>query len=311
MSSNTVAVRQAGALAIANDQQEFTAAQLEAFGLQKASRGEQLVFLHTAQRTGLDPAAKQIYSIGRWDPETQREKHTIQTGIDGYRLIARRAADRAGETIGYGEVQWCGADGVWRDVWLESTAPAAARTTVYRAGQPFPAVALYREYVQTISAAKGGGPNRVWKNRPAGQLGKCAESLALRMAFPQELAGIYTDDEMGQAEQPQRARAERSAFAKPKPEPTVTAEVMTETGELIDPRGNQMKRLHATFHDAGMTDRDDCLAFVSHVIGKDITSTSELTVHQASRVIDALADIVEPEPMTGDEADGEERADHG
>lgn len=186
-------------LAIRDGQSTFDGKQLaalEQLGVAGASRADQAIFFHQCVRTGLDPFARQIYMIGRKTQENGKwiVKQTIQTGIDGFRLIARRAADRRKETLGYTDDQWCGDDGVWRDVWLSSTPPAAAKVTVLRDGQPFPAVALFSEFKQTKN---DGSLTKMWRDKPAHMIQKCAEALALRKAFPQDLSGLYTDDETG------------------------------------------------------------------------------------------------------------------
>jgi RecT family protein len=63
--------------------------------------------------------------------------------------------------------------------------------------EPIVAIALYSEYVQK---KKDGTPNSMWQKMAANQLAKCAESLALRKAFPRDLSGFYSREEMGQAE---------------------------------------------------------------------------------------------------------------
>jgi len=191
-------------LAIREGQSAFDGKQiaaLEQLGVAGASRADQAIFFHQCVRTGLDPFLRQIYMIKRkqWDADKKQsvEKQTIQTGIDGFRLIARRAADKRKETLGYADTLWCGEDGQWRDVWLASEPPAAAKVTVYRDGQPFPAVALMREFRAT---KRDGSPAAQWASKPVHMIAKCAEALALRMAFPQDLSGLYTTDEMGNDE---------------------------------------------------------------------------------------------------------------
>lgn len=144
----------------------------------KGSTDEELkFFIFACQRTGLDPFAKQIYSVPRGG------QRVIQTSVDGYRIIAERTGKYAPgrePTFTYDKqgalfsatsyVQKQTRDGSWHEV---------------------AASAMMQEY---------DGKNNFWKKMPHLMLAKCAECLCLRKAFPAEMSGTYAEEEMQQAE---------------------------------------------------------------------------------------------------------------
>jgi phage recombination protein Bet len=193
-----------------------------------ATNDELSLFIQVCNRMRLDPFAKQIYLVKRWDNESQRNVATSQISIDGARLVAERTRQYRGQTA----PQWCGADGVWVDVWLSSDPPAAARCGVYRDGfvEPLMRVAKYSSYAQM---KRDGKPMKMWATMPEVMLSKCAESLALRAAFPNELSGVYTADEMGQADNDHRDTKPVSSMRTLDDVAGKPVEYDGETGEVI------------------------------------------------------------------------------
>lgn len=184
-------------LTIKQDQTEWTSQQVAALKQLNVSndvtQADLAIFLTQCKRTGLDPFSRQIYMIGR--KQKGETKQTIQVGIDGLRSIAHRVAQQCHETFSMSDTLWADKRGVWHDVWLAPEPPSAAKVSVKRGDGVFSAVAIFKEYAPIYNGNIGG----MWRDKPALMIAKCAEALALRKAFPTDMSGIYTDDEMASA----------------------------------------------------------------------------------------------------------------
>ena len=178
--SNTqlaVAHAQPEGLQFSNEQRTLIREQI--CGKQNLSDGEFELFIAVAARLNMDPLKRQIYAIKRGGAVTH------QMSIDGYRLIAQRSGQYAGQVGPY----WCGEDGVWRDVWLaRDRPPVAAKVGILRRGhsKPMWGTARFESYRQR---------SPMWDRMPDLMIAKCAEANGLRRAFPDELSGVYTQAE--------------------------------------------------------------------------------------------------------------------
>jgi phage recombination protein Bet len=150
------------------------------------------MLLEVARLRRLNPFLKQIHFVKRRSKDRNDnwiESWTSQVSIDGLRAIAQRTGLYDGQDEPEFE----------RD---KDGLILAAKVCVYRKDWSRPAVGVARwsEYVQTT---RDGKPTKFWDTMPHVMIGKCAEALALRKAFPEDLAGVFTDEEMQQADNEQ------------------------------------------------------------------------------------------------------------
>jgi phage recombination protein Bet len=211
-----------------------------------ATDDELMMFVGAAERMRLDPFARQIFAVKRWDKRAGREVMAIQVSIDGFRLTAERTGKYAGQL---GPL-WTGDGKEWTDVWLFDKPPAAAKVGVMRSDfkEPLWQVATWAAYKQNSPFWQGGmGPH---------MLAKCAEACALRRAFPAELSGAYAPEEMGAVPEevatyvgPKAQKDAGSASVAPPPagsaeapSPSIKASAIRHDGVMATPE--QVKMIH-------------------------------------------------------------------
>ena len=158
----------------------------------KCTTVELALFGEVCRKSGLDPFSRQIYAIKR------KGGMTIQTSIDGFRAIAEDSGEYAGNDDPLYNGNLTLADHIAK-TGNPKTAPITATVSVYRIvnGErcAFTASAAFEQY-----ATKSDRYDNLWSTMPHTMIAKCAEALALRKAFPRKLSGLYTGDEMKQAE---------------------------------------------------------------------------------------------------------------
>lgn len=154
--------------------------------LNGAPADEAAVLMELAKARRLNPITRQIHFVKRWDGQKKREVWAAQVGIDGFRSIA----ERTGLYDGQDEAEFE----------YEGKQLRLCRVRVWRKGwsRPSVGVAHFTEYAQV---KKEGGLTQMWATKPHVMLAKCAEALAFRKAFPEDMSGICSPEEMGAEEE--------------------------------------------------------------------------------------------------------------
>jgi phage recombination protein Bet len=143
----------------------------------------------------LDPMQKPVHIVPMWDKHSKSMRDVIMPGVGLYRTQAARSNALAGiSEPEFGPMVEFDLDGG------KFTAPEWCRVVVKRmlVGGAVAEFAAIEYWIENYATAGKDSvqPNAMWKKRPRGQLAKCAQAQALRMAFPEMVGAAPTADEM-------------------------------------------------------------------------------------------------------------------
>lgn len=162
----------------------------------------------------------------------------------------------------------------------------------------------------TLDRARRAGytQNKKYEQTPEDMLYARAASTVCRRIAADVLSGIPYSVEELELEQPAK-NAVKLKRAKPTPpEPEVEAarpetpavEPDSQESPYLNTSSALAKAMFAALGDAGITDKDDRLGYVSSVVGRTVTSSKEMTEDDARRVLDALKELAESEVRDGE-----------
>ncbi len=159
---------------------------------------EVLMFIELCKAQGLNPFVKDAYLIKYKSKNPQFD--TPATTIVGKDFFIKKANEnpvfegmKAGIVVVDEEKQIHEREGSLK---LPGETIVGGWCEVYRSDRKVPtkAIVAYEEYVQKKS---NGEVNSMWSSKPGTMIRKVAQSQALREAFPNELRGLYQQEEMG------------------------------------------------------------------------------------------------------------------
>lgn len=154
---------------------------------------------------GLDPFKRPVHIVPMYSSRHKRMIETVWPGISELRTTA----SRTGEYVGCSAPEW-GPMEEREFTWQEKKSgpeitkvirfPSYCRVTVKRRHtsgviSEYTAEVYWEETYASVSKFHD-APNAMWRKRTRGQLAKCAEAAALRMAFPEEVGNELSAEEM-------------------------------------------------------------------------------------------------------------------
>lgn len=248
-----------------------------------ASKEEADVLLEIARARRLNPLLKQVHFVKRRDKKQNKDIWAVQVSIDGLRAIA----ERTGRYDGQDEAEY--------GPFNSKGYPEWARVKVYRKDWSRPAVgtAYWAEYVQTNYE---GQPTRFWDSMPRVMLAKCAESIAIRKAFPEDMSGLVTPEEMMQADERPPPQISPHGHADEEPQPDPYADLAELEAKAVEAFNSIMMRMDVVEDSLPMCDSYDKRLTLRSMLGsKAKPAAFELTrdIQAATQIQPATA--TEPE----------------
>lgn len=236
-----------------------------------ATETEFLMFLEFCKSTGLNPFKKEI-----WFVKTAQGVQ-MMTGINGFLTIANNHPQFDGMEVSLDE----------QDGKLIS-----ATAKVFRKDRKYPSCATVylNEYFKPSKYGNG-----MWEKMPRVMLQKVAKSVALREAFPQELNGMYTQEEM----------PPEYSIQGPKPFTMLEKNAVEVSPAPEKKKANEIIKTY-TYNLALIEDkekREKIIKYLANNGGEIIYTTDGKILHESDREYSKLSDcLIKPfEDLSADE----------